>query len=63
MRQMDGIQATEEIRSRFPDAKIIIVTQYNDPKLQQKALRAGACDLVLKEDLLEIERIIRANRN
>ena len=63
MKEMDGFEATEAILSAFPEAKIIIVTQYNDPKLHTKALRAGVLGFVLKEDLFDVGRIIQSHGN
>ena len=63
MKQVDGFQATREILSEFPEAKIIMITQYNDPKLREKAKHVGAIDFVLKEHLLDIEQIIHRNRH
>ena len=63
MKEMDGIEATEEILSSFPDAKIIMVTQFNNPILHERAIRTGAIDFVLKENLIDIERIIHAQKN
>lgn len=63
MNRMDGFQATKEILSSFPDAKIIMVTQYDEPVLHEKAMRGGVKEFVLKENLSEIENIIRARDN
>jgi CheY-like chemotaxis protein len=63
MKQMDGFQATWEIISQFPDAKIIMITQYDDPKLEKKAHEMGAIEFVLKEKLMDIERIIHGQKN
>jgi CheY-like chemotaxis protein len=63
MKVMDGFQATEEILSIFPDAKIVMVTQYDEPSLREKAKQVGAYDFVLKENLFDIERIINAQNN
>ena len=59
MKQMGGFEATREILTEFPKAKIIMITQYNDPKLEEKAHTIGAVEFVLKENLLGIERIIK----
>ena len=61
MKHVDGFAATEAIRSSFPDAKVIMITQYDDQKLEAKARRAGAIEFVLKEHLSEIDRIIHRN--
>lgn len=58
MKHTDGFHATQEILAAFPDARVIMVTQYDDPKLQQMARRVGAIECILKERLIDIERII-----
>ena len=55
MSRMDGIKATEEIVKKFPEAKIIIVSQYNDEDTIQSALKSGAFQFVNKDNLLAIE--------
>jgi CheY-like chemotaxis protein len=57
MKKMDGITATKHIIDSFPDAKVIIVTDYDDESLRQKAKLAGAYDYVIKEDLSVLEGI------
>ena len=59
LRETSGITATREIVSAFTDAKIIIVTNYNDAHFRQSARDAGATDYVLKDNLLDVRRIIR----
>lgn len=54
MKQMDGISATREIIDSFPEARIIIVTSYNDPDYRDAASAAGACGYVVKENLAEL---------
>ncbi len=63
MKQVDGFQASKEILSEFPDAKIIMITQYDDPKLEEKAHAAGVMNFVLKEHLFDIEQIIHGQKN
>jgi CheY-like chemotaxis protein len=54
MPHVDGLEATRRIRADFPDAHIIIVTEYNDPHWRAAAAQAGASGYVLKENLLEL---------
>ena len=54
-----GLEATRRIRATFPDAQIIIVTQYNDQHWRTAATEAGACGYVLKENLLELRQILK----
>lgn len=56
---VDGIAATRQIRSAFPNARIVIVTDYEDPRLRQAALSAGACEYVLKEELMRLREILQ----
>lgn len=44
---MDGIAATAEIRGKFPDVQVIMLSAYDDPGFQRGAEEAGAlCYLV-----------------
>jgi CheY-like chemotaxis protein len=54
MSTMDGIAATRQIRAADPAARIIMVTNYDQPDLREAARQAGACGYVLKENLLEL---------
>ena len=53
-----GLEATRRIRAAFPDARIIIVTQYDDQHWRTAAAAAGACGYVLKENLLELRQML-----
>ena len=55
---VDGLEATRRLRAAFPDAQVIIVTQYGDSHLREAAKQAGACGYVLKENLLVIRELI-----
>src|SRR5699024_573854 len=48
MDEMDGIQATELIMSKWPQAKIIIVTSFIDDEKVYPALEAGAMSYLVK---------------
>ncbi|WP_026695923.1 response regulator transcription factor [Peribacillus kribbensis] len=48
MKEMDGIEATENIISEWPAAKIIIVTSFLDDEKVYPALEAGATSYMLK---------------
>ena len=58
MNNMDGIAATHEIKRAHPDARIVIVTDYDHPDLRLSAQLAGACEYVSKQNLLEIRKIL-----
>jgi CheY-like chemotaxis protein len=61
MERIDGIKATNEIKTKYPEAKIIIVSQYNDERIIEASMKSGAKEFVNKEDLTKIEEIIRRN--
>lgn len=55
-----GIEVTRQIRSRYPDTEVVILTSYLDNELIVRAIQAGAVGYVLKqlgnEELLETLR-------
>ena len=61
MPRVSGLEATRRIRAAFPDAQIIIVTQFNDAHWRAAAAQAGACGYVLKENLLELRLTLQAS--
>jgi DNA-binding NarL/FixJ family response regulator len=56
-----GVEATREIRSRFPDVRILILTAYDDDPYIFALLRAGADGYILKS--APAEELIRAVRS
>lgn len=55
MPEMDGIKATELIKSQFPQIKIIMLTVYDDDEYIFKSIKAGANGYLLKE--IEAQRL------
>src|SRR5262249_27502321 len=56
--QVNGITATRRIKAEYPEARVVIVTNYDDRPLREAAKVAGACGYVLKEDLFALLRIL-----
>lgn len=54
MGAMDGLTATRLIKAKHPEARIMVVTQHQNPALRERAQQAGATGFLLKEDLLEL---------
>ena len=54
-----GLEATRRIRAAFPDAQVIIVTQYDDQHWRTAAREAGACGYLLKENLFELRQLLK----
>ncbi len=59
--QMDGIAATREITTADPNAKIVIVTSYDEAELHEEARNAGACGYVLKTNLLKLVPMLESS--
>ncbi len=61
---MSGVEATQEIRKEFPDAKVIMLTTYDGDEDIYRALEAGAQAYTLKEtvgeELLQLIRDVNA---
>jgi DNA-binding NarL/FixJ family response regulator len=49
MPRMDGIAATRQIKKRWPDAHIVILTTFDDIELIHAGLHAGALGYLLKD--------------
>ena len=62
MKRMDGLQATAQLITHYPQAKIIIVTKHTDKYTQAAASAAGACAFCSKDDLLSLRSLIQGQR-
>ncbi|NML47828.1 response regulator transcription factor [Ramlibacter sp. G-1-2-2] len=49
MPRMDGIEATAQIRARFPGVKVLAVSMYDSADFVQRAVGAGACGYLMKQ--------------
>ena len=49
MAELDGVQATREIRARFPEVHVIALTNYDDDEYVFDCLRYGASGYLLKD--------------
>jgi DNA-binding NarL/FixJ family response regulator len=59
MARMGGLEATRRILAADRTARILIVTDYDDVHWRAAAIEAGACGYVLKENLLEVRRLLK----
>jgi DNA-binding NarL/FixJ family response regulator len=63
---MNGIEATRLIRERFPETKVLILSQYSDSQYVLPLLRSGASGFILKDalgtDLLAALRTVASGR-
>lgn len=60
MKQMDGLQATVEIRKEFSDANILLLTTFSDDEYIVKALCSGARGYLLKQDYTNLLPALKA---
>lgn len=51
MPEMDGLAATRELKQRFPQISVLMVTMHENPDYLLEALKAGAAGYVLKDAL------------
>ena len=49
MPRMNGIKASQQIRAKFPDVKILILSMHNSRELITESLKAGANGYILKD--------------
>ncbi len=49
MPKMDGVEATRRIRGRWPDARILMLTTFDEDELVLEAVRVGARGYLLKD--------------
>ena len=54
-----GLRATRAIRAAHPWARIVIVTSHDQPDLGHAAAEAGAAGFVLKDNLAELNQLLR----
>ncbi|HLI89311.1 MAG TPA: response regulator transcription factor [Ktedonobacteraceae bacterium] len=66
MPDMNGIEATKQIKKELPDVKVLILTMHEHEEYVFQALRAGASGYMLKEaadtDLISALRIIQSGQ-
>ena len=56
---MNGLDATQTIKSAHPEARIIIITQLDTPGFRKAAEKAGACAFVAKDDLHSLAQLLQ----
>ena len=58
MKVTDGIDATRQIKQSFPAARIVMVSQWEDPQIREDATLAGAEAFVGKSNLQPLREIL-----
>src|SRR3954469_9330580 len=49
MPEVDGVEATRQIRQQFPDIRIVMLTMHADQEVLASAIRAGASGYLVKD--------------
>lgn len=55
---LNGFDATRAIKQAHPEARVMIVTSFNDPHFRKLADSAGASGFILKENLLALRLLL-----
>jgi two-component system response regulator DegU len=58
MPRQDGLVSTRQIRRLHPEARVIIITDYDDDELRKAASDAGAAGYLLKQDMTQLRQQI-----
>jgi two-component system chemotaxis response regulator CheY len=58
MKKTDGFTAIKQIKAMYPDARIAVVTISTGEDLREAARSAGASAFVVKDNLLELRKIL-----
>ena len=59
MSGMNGLECVRRLRERLPLACIVVVTQFGNEALRERARRAGADSVVFKDDLNQLQKVTR----
>jgi NarL family two-component system response regulator LiaR len=59
--KMDGVEATQAIRGKYPQVQVIALTSFKDEELINKALKAGAIGYLIKN--VSAEELAQAIRS
>ena len=58
MKGLDGLAAVRQLRAAFPEARVVMVSNYDDAELRAEAAQAGACGYVAKSDLAALRQFL-----
>lgn len=60
MKNMSGLEAAKIITKEYPDAKVLLLTTFQDDEYVMEALKTGAKGYILKQDFESVPHAIRA---
>ncbi len=50
---INGIETTREIKARYPQVKVLVLSMYHNPTFVHQAMEAGASGYILKKSMVE----------
>jgi DNA-binding NarL/FixJ family response regulator len=62
MPEVNGIKATANLKKIFPEARVLIVTNYSEREFREKAKEAGADKYFLKDSLMSVKEYLQTQR-
>lgn len=60
MKEVDGIESTERLLAEFPDAKILLLTTFEEEDYISRALRIGCKGYILKQNISHLVPAMQA---
>lgn len=63
MEKMNGLETSKRILQGHRDAKILIITQFDEYSLRESAKQIGTIGYLLKDDLVELSNILNLRKN
>ena len=58
MLKVGGIEATRRLKEEFPNANVIIVSNFREQEFKDEAKEAGAIAYFTKDDLIQLKQFI-----
>lgn len=62
MTEVDGFEATRQIKKAYANARVVMVSQSDTPALREAARESGAEDYICKRNLLPLREVLSKRR-
>jgi DNA-binding NarL/FixJ family response regulator len=60
MKNMSGLISTSQLTERFPEARVIIISDYYTTSFKKAAISAGAIAFFSKDNIFEVKRFLQS---
>jgi len=60
MKHVDGLEATRQLLTSYPEAKVIFLSDFTNKQLVAKGIALGARAYLSKEDIFAVNQYIRS---